>query len=118
MAQRGLWAALVGRSFVHPVFDDLLIGGGLSPIATTLALLNPSQQDLVDQAALPYFMLLSNSTHFASSPVRLDTKPGAALAIPFHEAEINFAQAVEVAPQFQKARKNLELARRQLNRLP
>lgn len=83
LSARSLSAALIGRSFVHPLFDYLLIGGGLSLILTVCVLLDPSRGDIVDRAALPYFVLLSNSAHFASSTVRLYTKPGTDQSLPF-----------------------------------
>lgn len=72
-----------GRAFVHPVFDALLIGGGLSLIVSAIVLADPSRGQIVDRAALPYFLLLSNSAHFASSTVRLYTKPGTRQSLPF-----------------------------------
>ncbi len=83
----------MGRCFVGPWFDALLIGGGLSlpvlalvlwgvhvpglaPIATGLEV-------LAEPAALPYVVLLLSSTHFAASTVRLYTKPGTSTALPF-----------------------------------
>jgi len=80
---RSLSQALMGRSFVHPLFDYLIIGGGISLILTVVILLNPTGNDIVDRAALPYFMLLSNSAHFAGSTVRLYTKPGTYQSLPF-----------------------------------
>lgn len=79
---RSLSTALVGRSFVHPLFDYLFIGGGLSLLLTAIVLI-PGRENIVDQVALPYFMLLSNSAHFAASTVRLYTKPGTYQALPF-----------------------------------
>jgi hypothetical protein len=80
---RSLAGALIGRSFVHPLFDYLVIGGGLSLIVTAIVLFNPGRGALVDAAALPYFILFANSAHFASSTVRLYTKPGTFEALPF-----------------------------------
>lgn len=80
---RPLAAALLGRSFVHPLFDYLVIGGGLSLLLTAVILAEPSRGAIVDQATLPYFMLLSNSAHFAASTVRLYTKPGTYQTLPF-----------------------------------
>lgn len=80
---QGLVTALIGRSFVHPLFDYALIGGGLSLILTAIVLADPERGAIVDQAMLPWFMLVSNSAHFASSTVRLYTKPGAQQALPF-----------------------------------
>lgn len=74
---------LGGRSFVHPLFDYLFIGGGLSLILTVFVLLNPDRGNIVSEAALPFFMLFSNSAHFAGSTVRLYTKPGTYQSLPF-----------------------------------
>lgn len=80
---RDFSAALLGRSFVHPLFDYLVIGGGLSLVLTGVVLADPRRGTIVDHATLPWFMLLSNSAHFASSTVRLYTKPGTRQALPF-----------------------------------
>lgn len=81
-AQRSLSAALIGRTFVHPVFDYLLIGGGLSLVVTVLVLQSRTYE-IVDPAILPVLFLASNMAHFASSTVRLYTKPGTRSALPF-----------------------------------
>lgn len=73
---------LKGRAFVHPVFDYLLIGGGLSLIVSAIVYTRPDRP-LVAITTLPLFILLSNSAHFASSTVRLYTKPGAFTSMPF-----------------------------------
>jgi hypothetical protein len=68
----------VGRAFVHPAFDLFIIGGGLSLIFTVLLLAGtrePVLQVLTPWLAL--LVLLSNSSHFAASTVRLYTKPDA-----------------------------------------
>lgn len=65
------------------MFDYLLIGGGLSLVVTAMVLADPLQGDLVSPAAFPWFVLFSNSAHFASSTVRLYTKPGAVQTLPF-----------------------------------
>jgi hypothetical protein len=82
-ATNSLSGALVGRSFVHPLFDYLLIGGGLSLIVTAVVLARPERGTLVDPSVIPYLALLSNSAHFAASTVRLYTKPGTYQALPF-----------------------------------
>jgi hypothetical protein len=82
-SSRELTTALLGRSFVHPLFDYALIGGGLSLILTAFVLAKPERGAIVDEAMLPWFMLVSNSAHFASSTVRLYTKPGTQQALPF-----------------------------------
>ncbi len=80
---RELKAALTGRTFGPPLFDYLVIGGGLSLIVTALVRLHPAGGGLVAVEALPTFLLLSNAAHFAASTVRLYTKPGSYQALPF-----------------------------------
>ncbi len=75
--------ALVGRTFVQPSFDYLLIGGVLSLAVIGLVGLFPRQFAELSAADFAVFVLLSNSAHFAASTVRLYTKPGAAKAMPF-----------------------------------
>lgn len=84
-ASGGLW---LGRAFVHPIFDLMVIGGGLSLVS--VAILWPISRakaiDSVDgytQATIPILFLLSNSAHFAASTVRLYAKPGSFKALPF-----------------------------------
>ena len=74
---------LIGRAFVHPSFDYLLIGGGLSLLATVMLIMFRGTVDLLDSTTLPYFILVSNSAHFAASTVRLYTKPDAYNSRPF-----------------------------------
>ena len=86
-------ARLWGRTFLHPVWDYALIGGGLSLLAVLAVMLMPDARQagafdfrgpqLGGIALLSYGILLSNSAHFASSTVRLYTKPGATTALPF-----------------------------------
>jgi hypothetical protein len=83
LVPRTLAQALLGRSFVHPLVDYLVIGGGLSLALTGVVLWLPRYGQLLDNAALPYFILLSNSAHFAASTVRLYTKPGSYESLPF-----------------------------------
>ena len=59
--RRSLASALLGRSFVHPLFDYLLIGGGLSLAVTGVVLAFPERGALLDQSAFPFLALLSNS---------------------------------------------------------
>ncbi len=72
-----------GRCFVHPVFDYLLIGGGLSLIVIPVVYMFGGPPVMADFAILPWFILLSNSAHFAASTVRLYTKSGSREALPF-----------------------------------
>jgi hypothetical protein len=66
-----------GRAFVHPAFDILVIGGGLSLLFTAwLSLAGAPGLPAVLQANLWTFILLSNSAHFAASTVRLYMKRG------------------------------------------
>jgi hypothetical protein len=76
-------AGLIGRCFVHPIFDYLLIGGGLSLIVIPAVYWLSDRSAMFDFSMLPWFILFSNSAHFAASTVRLYTKPGARDALPF-----------------------------------
>ena len=73
-----IWgAALLGRTFVGPVFDYLLIGGGLSLVVSVAVLKFPRiEGGLITAATLAYITLFCNSAHFAASTVRLYTKQG------------------------------------------
>jgi hypothetical protein len=73
---------VIGRCFMNPLVDYLLIGGGLSLIVTAVVFARGTQM-LLPLTWLPWFILLSNSAHFAASTVRLYTKPGARQALPF-----------------------------------
>jgi hypothetical protein len=75
---------LLGRSFVHPAFDYLLIGGALSLGVALLASVQPAERGpLVPERWGAWMLLAANSAHFAASTVRLYTKPGAVQALPF-----------------------------------
>jgi len=89
--QRAISAALVGRAFVHPLFDYALVGGGLSLLVTALVVLHPAAQSVGQMSPsgadglaglLPLAVLLANGAHFAASTVRLYTKPGSFAALP------------------------------------
>jgi hypothetical protein len=73
----------LGRTFVGPAFDLLLIGGGLT--VPLLAWLLASQVAAVAflGAHFALLALLLNQAHFAASTVRLYTKPGAFRDLPF-----------------------------------
>jgi len=67
----------LGRPFLHPAFDYLVIGGGLS-IAVLAALQSgawPSLARLLERN-LWLIVFIANSAHFAASTVRLYTRPG------------------------------------------
>ncbi len=81
-AHIGPWQRLQGRTFVHPLFDYLLIGGGLSLIASAVIFATPGRR-FVPVELLPVFILFSNSAHFAASTVRLYTKPESFKSMPF-----------------------------------
>ncbi|MGZ0166998.1 MAG: hypothetical protein ACKVII_23995 [Planctomycetales bacterium] len=74
---------LTGRCFAHPVFDYLLIGGGLSLIVIPAVYGLSDRSTMLDSSILPWFVLFSNSAHFAASTVRLYTKPGTKDSLPF-----------------------------------
>jgi hypothetical protein len=71
----------LGRPFVHPLFDLLVIGGGLSLLF--VALLRVAGPLALSQSALWTIILLVNSAHFAASTVRLYTKEGSFRDMPF-----------------------------------
>lgn len=72
--------ALVGKTFMHPMVDYLLVGGGITiPIFTALYFI-PAAASFTPPI---YVFLLINGAHFAASTVRLYTKPGATRELPF-----------------------------------
>lgn len=77
-----LSSRLIGRTFVSPLFDYLLIGGGISLIVTFWVKWSGTHL-IIDEWFFVYFMLLFNSAHFAASTVRLYTKRGSMQALPF-----------------------------------
>lgn len=72
----------LGRAFVHPVFDYLVIGGGLSLIIGALVLAKGVNLGL-EQNLFAVLLIVSNGAHFAASSVRLYTRPGAVRSRPF-----------------------------------
>ena len=74
---------LVGRCFMHPAIDYLLVGGGITiPIFAAIyffPVLTPAIDGPFD---LKSFLLI-NGAHFAASTVRLYTKKGAKEEFPF-----------------------------------
>jgi hypothetical protein len=79
------WPLQWGRTFVHPLFDYLVIAGGLSLLVTAAVFGLGSGLDWGGSKAtlLAVLVLVSNSAHFAASTVRLYTKPGAFRDLPF-----------------------------------
>ena len=89
--KNSLASLLLGWSFLNPWFDYLVIGGGLSLLVAGLVYwtaplaVGDGLQDYSIHARfawIPMVILLSNSTHFASSTVRLYSKPGTFQALP------------------------------------
>ena len=74
----------LGRCFVGPWFDSLLIGGGASLLVFAAlwasGRLGPGR---IPQDWVLVILLLVNSSHFAASTVRLYSKPGAYRELPF-----------------------------------
>ena len=77
----------VGRMFVNPAFDYLVIGGGLSLLVVGWIMYLGSDTTFLQRFTHPgnlaWLFLLSNAAHFAASTVRLYTKPGAYKSLPF-----------------------------------
>jgi len=81
---------VVGRTFLHPAFDYLLIGGGLSLLFAAGVALRGREAwaagppaGLTLTAALPVLIFACNMAHFAASTVRLYTRDGALARNPF-----------------------------------
>lgn len=83
-----LLRTLAGRSFVHPLFDLLVIGGGASLVA--MAIIAATGRLSLGGIAIAgigiplqaSLILACNSAHFAASSVRLYAKPGAFESLP------------------------------------
>lgn len=67
----------LGRSFLGPLFDLLLIAGGLSLLVIGVLALSPSLRLATDMDMLMPLILAANSAHFAASTVRLYAMPDA-----------------------------------------
>jgi hypothetical protein len=76
-AARGI---ALGRPFVSPAFDLLVIGGGLSLIVGAAAWASGFR---LSQEHVPAILLLGNFAHFAASTVRLYLTPDATRRWPF-----------------------------------
>lgn len=73
----------VGRTFIGPGFDVMIIGGGLTiPIALWTSLHGASALAALG-ASFPIVALIVNQAHFAASTVRLYTKPNSFRDLPF-----------------------------------
>ena len=79
LRQRGALARPLGRTFVSPAFDLAFIGGGLSLVFGAIAWAGGLRFGLAD---LSLVLLFGNFAHFASSTVRLYSKPGALQTLP------------------------------------
>jgi hypothetical protein len=77
-----VWGRVRGRAFVNPLFDYLIIGGGLSLLVTAMLWTRAKGDLIVSPGTMAYLLLLATSAHFAASTVRLYSKPGAAKALP------------------------------------
>jgi hypothetical protein len=89
---------VLGRTFLHPWFDVLVIGGGLSLLVIVAFVW---RLPLVPVAALmsaPAFLLMTNLSHFASSTVRLYTKPNARQHYPILTMGLPLATLAVVTP--------------------
>ena len=71
---------LVGKTFMHPLIDYLLVGGGITIPIFTAFYFFPA---LAPVSPPIYVFLLINGAHFAASTLRLYTKPGARQEFPF-----------------------------------
>ena len=71
-----------GRTFIHPLFDYAIIGGGLSLVVGAMLYAQGVTLGL-GATALGWCILFSNGAHFAASTVRLYTRPGAVKTLPF-----------------------------------
>jgi len=80
----GLPRVRVGRTFVSPTFDLMVIGGLLTlPIALWAAFAGHSAAAFIGGASFPLITLVCNQAHFAASTVRLYTKPRTREDLPF-----------------------------------
>jgi hypothetical protein len=75
----------LGRTFVGPWFDALVIGGGLSLVATAILVVRADARALIEPHTLVYpaTLLVCQYAHFAASTMRLYTREGASERWPF-----------------------------------
>jgi hypothetical protein len=74
---------VLGRCFMDPFSDTLLIGGGLSLVVIGILALSPGLRRAADMDMLMFAILASNCAHFAASTVRLYSMPDATVKWPF-----------------------------------
>jgi hypothetical protein len=79
---------VVGRTFLHPTLDYLLIGGGLSLVMAAAIALRATRAPtpppgVMLTSALPMLIFVCNMAHFAASTVRLYSREGALARNPF-----------------------------------
>jgi hypothetical protein len=74
--------ALVGKTFMHPAIDYLLVGGAITIPIFIAVYFYPSLAGF-DPSVTIYSFILINGAHFAASTLRLYTKPGAKEEFPF-----------------------------------
>jgi hypothetical protein len=73
----------LGRAFVHPLFDLMLIGGGLSLLMVlVLYATGYAGRGSLSPDLMLVIVMLANSSHFAASTVRLYSKPGSFRDLP------------------------------------
>ena len=72
--KRNLVDNLLGNSFIHPAFDYLVIGGGLSLMLTLWLWVDRTSAEISINPALLILPLFMNGAHFAASTVRLYAK--------------------------------------------
>jgi Flp pilus assembly protein TadD len=114
--------SLIGRTFLHPALDYLLIGGVASLVVAAIVL-GVGDAALVTASTVHLCVLFSNSAHFASSTVHFrraiaasepsaDAHNGLAIVLArsgrLKEAVVEAERAVAVEPDHEAARQNLE----------
>ena len=74
--------SLVGKTFMHPAIDYLLVGGAITIPIFIAVYFYPGLASF-DPSFTIYTFILINGAHFAASTLRLYTKPGAKEEFPF-----------------------------------
>jgi len=78
-----LGALPLGRAFFHPVVDFLFICGGFSLPLLFLREADSASSVGIERSSMLMIFIAANYAHFASSTVRLYTKPNASKEHPF-----------------------------------